>query len=128
MIRPEFQVANPDPGLPVQHAYIHVEHNNVCEDTRGQHGVIEKREIENVRLYLHTARRRSLGACLSMPQPCGTGNLGGRSSRISKIPGLEQICGGVESSCLKSRVKAHTRQRMDVDFRRRDDLGEVALE
>lgn len=96
IIPPEFQAANPDPGSPVQHAYTHVEHNNVSEDTRGQHGVIEKREVENARLYLHTARKRSPGACLSMPRSCEIENLGGRSSRISKILGRGQICGGVE--------------------------------
>lgn len=90
--------------------------------------MIKNRRVENVRLCLHTARRRSLGACLSKPQSCETENPGELSSQTSKRPGLEKICAWVESLCLEPRVNARTHRRMDVDFRRRDDPEEVVSE
>ena len=84
--------------------------------------------IENIRLYWRTARKHSLGVCLSAPQSCETGNPYGKSFRTSKRPEQERICAGVRFLCGGPGVKARTHQRMGVDFPRKDGPAEVVSE
>lgn len=82
-------------------------------------------KVENIRLCLYTAQKRSLEVCPSVPRSCETRNPDGKSFQTSKKPGPERICVGVKSSYVKPGVNVRTHRQMGVGFLRKGGLGEV---
>jgi len=77
---------NPTPGRLLIHVHVHEKHRGVDKSTRGQHEMGGGTKVKNLRLYLYTAQKRSLGASLSVPRSCEIGNPCGKSSQTSKRP------------------------------------------
>lgn len=57
-----FERQTPTPGRLLIHVHVHEKHHGVDKDTRGQHEMTGGTKVKNLRLYLHTAQKRSLGA------------------------------------------------------------------
>ena len=81
-----FERQTPTPGCLLIHVYVHEKHHGVDKSARGQHEMVGGRKVKDLRLYLHTAQKRSLGASLSVPRSCEIKNPCGKSSQTSKKP------------------------------------------